>query len=74
MGVGKTVLVVAHKAQALDRAVAILQWHSQIVGAAGRGHLVQYLVVALPQVEEPAAEALAPLDDVLERAAEIGAG
>ena len=74
MGVGKTVLAVAHQAQALDRAVAILERHSQIVGAARRGHLVQHPMVALPQVQEPATEALAPLDDVLEGAAIIRTG
>ena len=74
MGAGKTVLAVAHKAQALDRAVAILERHRQIVGAARRGHLVQHLMVALPQVQEPATEALAPLDDVLEGAAIVRTG
>jgi hypothetical protein len=74
MGVGKTVLAIAHQAHALDRAVAILERHSQIVGASGRGHLVQHLMVALPEVQQPAAEALAPLDHVLEGAAIVGTG
>ena len=58
---------IAHKAQALHRTVAIFKRHRQIVGAAGRGHLVQHLMVALgiEPLQAPA-EGLAPLDDVLE--------
>ena len=75
MPVRKAVLAVAHEAERLHRAIAILERHGQIVGAAGRRHLMQHLMVALgiEPLEAPA-KGRAPLDHELEGAAEKGIG
>ena len=75
MLIGEAIGAVGDQAQALDRAIAVLERQRQIVGAAGRGHLEQDLVVPLRvEADQPAPEAPPGPDHVLKRAAVIGAG
>ncbi len=72
--VAEAARAVAHDGESLHRAVAIFERHGQVVTATRRCHLVEDRVILLRiELDQTPAEASAVLDDVLERAAKVGA-